>query len=52
MTFALPSKDKAQSSLSGAMHPVDKTCRPQILSKKTNPFLYTTLNYYCKKYKQ
>ena len=38
--------------MSGATHPVDKTCRPQILNKSTNKKLYQMLDYYCKKNKQ
>jgi len=52
MTFALPTKNRAYDSLAGAMHPVDKTCRPQVLKEKTNPKLYKMLNSYCDKYEQ
>ncbi len=52
MTFALPSIKKAQKKLAGGMHPVDKTCRPQLLKKSVNPKLHNVLNYYCKRYKQ
>ena len=52
MTFALPAAEKAQSEMSGAMHPVDKTCRPQRLKKSVNPKLHNILKSYCSKYKQ
>ncbi len=51
MTFALPAKTKSQKLLSGAMHPVDKTCRPQLLKKSVNKTLHDILELYCKKYK-
>ena len=52
MTFALPVKEKTYSSLAGAMHPVDKTCRPQVLKEKTNPKLHQMLRSYCDTYDQ
>ena len=52
MTFALPAQKKAQGKLAGAMHPVDKTCRPQVLKKSTNQKIYNMLQTYCKKYKE
>ena len=52
MTFALPAKKNAQESLAGAMHPVDKTCRPQIMKSSTNKKIYNMLKRYCTKYKQ
>ncbi len=47
MTFALPTKLAVQKNLIGGMHPIDKTCRPQILKEKTNPFFYSLLKKYC-----
>ena len=35
MTFALPTKKSAHKNLEGATHPSDKTCRPQIMRKKS-----------------
>ncbi|MBL42041.1 MAG: hypothetical protein CMM49_05215 [Rhodospirillaceae bacterium] len=52
MTFALPAQKKAQNKLAGAMHPVDKTCRPQVLKKSTNKKIYNMLKNYCNKYKE
>ena len=52
MTFALPAKKNAQESLAGAMHPVDKTCRPQIMQSSTNKKIYNMLKRFCTKYKQ
>lgn len=52
MTFALPVVSKFHDVLIGAMHPVDKTCRPQFLKKSTNPKLHNILKTYCTKYKQ
>ena len=34
------------------MHPVDKTCRPQVLKKSTNKKIYNMLKNYCNKYKE
>ena len=52
MTFALPAVNKYFSNLIGAMHPVDKTCRPQFLKKSANPKFHSILKSYCSKYKQ
>ena len=52
MTFALPAISKYYETLVGAMHPIDKTCRPQFLKKSTNPKLHNILKFYCSKYKQ
>ena len=52
MTFALPAKKKYYSKLAGAMHPVDKTCRPQIIKKTSNKKIYNMLKNYCDKYNE
>ena len=46
MTFALPAISKYYETLVGAMHPIDKTCRPQFLKKSTNPKLHNILKFY------
>ncbi len=52
MTFALPAKESAQEGLAGAMHPIDKTCRPQVMKRSTNKKIYNMLKRYCTKYNQ
>lgn len=52
MTFALPAKTKAQKKLGGSMHPIDKTCRPQVLKKQVNKKLYDILKSYCERYNE
>ena len=49
MTFAMPTKRKSLPHLLAAIHPVDKTCRPQVVTKKANPDFHNFLNRY-KKY--
>ena len=34
------------------MHPVDKTCRPQIIKKTSNKKIYNMLKNYCDKYNE
>ncbi len=37
MTFALASTARGRQDLAAAMHPADKTMRPQVLNRETNP---------------
>ena len=34
------------------MHPVDKTCRPQLLKKSVNQDFHKMLNSFCNKYSE
>ena len=49
MTNCLETKNLGKSLLSAAIHPYDKTCRPQILIKKDNPFYYSLISHFGKK---
>lgn len=43
MIMAFPSTPLAQKHLKAAMHPYDKTLRPQVIEKDWNPFYYQIL---------
>jgi carbamoyltransferase len=43
MTIAFDTTQGGQKSLEAALHPKDKTCRPQIVSYKTNPDYYALI---------
>lgn len=49
MVFAFPGTLKAQKDLTAAMHPYDKTLRPQIIEKDWNPSYYQILKYFYQK---
>ena len=49
MTFAMPTKKETLPNLIAATHPVDKTCRPQVVTKMANPAFHKFLTNY-KKY--
>ena len=49
MTFAMPIKQQTMSHILAAMHPADKTCRPQVVTKKANSHFHEFLTNY-KKY--
>ena len=44
MTNCVDTKDKYHEKLKAALHPYDKTCRPQILTKEENIFYYKLIN--------
>jgi carbamoyltransferase len=44
MTNCVDTKMKYHEKLKAVLHPYDKTCRPQILTKKENPFYYKLIN--------
>ena len=43
MILAFPSTKKAQNDLAAAMHPFDKTIRPQVVSRNFNPSYHKIL---------
>ena len=49
MTNCAETYPNFRGKLIAAIHPYDKTCRPQILSKKENPFYYKIINEFGKK---
>ena len=44
MTNCVETKVLGRQKLKAAIHPYDKTCRPQIVSKKDNPEYYDLIN--------
>ena len=50
MTICFKTKPAAEKNCPAIVH-IDKTARPQILNRKTNPFYYDLLNLYYKKTK-
>jgi carbamoyltransferase len=49
MTNCVETYPSFREKLIAAIHPYDKTCRPQILEKKDNPFYYNIINEFGKK---
>jgi len=49
MTNCVNTKKKNRDKIAAAIHPYDKTCRPQILFKKDNPFFYKLIYEFGKK---
>ena len=49
MTVTFESTPLAQKDLKAALHPADKTLRPQLVTKSMNPSYYELLQYYSKK---
>ncbi len=49
MMMAFESTPLAQRDLKAAMHPYDKTIRPQLVNKFNNPKYYELLNYFMKR---
>lgn len=43
MILAFPSKRKAWNDIIASLHPMDLTCRPQVVDEKTNPRYYKIL---------
>ncbi|KKQ89336.1 MAG: Carbamoyl transferase [Candidatus Curtissbacteria bacterium GW2011_GWC2_38_9] len=48
MTIAFDTVEKNRHQLAGAIHPFDKTTRPQILTKEANPAYYQLIQYFKK----
>lgn len=48
MTIAFDTKSQSRKDLSGAIHPFDYTCRPQILKADDNPSYYKLLKHFKK----
>ncbi|MCM2266175.1 MAG: hypothetical protein NDI60_00215 [Elusimicrobiales bacterium] len=46
MILAFPSREKAQKDIVSALHPMDLSCRPQLVEEKTNPRYYRILKNY------
>lgn len=46
MIITFDSTSRAQDDLRGAMHPYDKTLRPQVINMSTNPYYYQILKEY------
>ena len=49
MTNCVETLPNFRNKIVAAIHPYDKTCRPQILRKKDNPFYYNIINEFGKK---
>ncbi len=49
MTNCVETLPYSRNKLEASMHPYDKTCRPQILTKKNNPFYYKIINEFGKR---
>lgn len=49
MTLGFDSTQLAKAHLKAAIHPYDKTLRPQVIDKQDNPQLYKILNLFSKK---
>ena len=49
MTNCVDTIKSNRHKIAAAIHPYDKTCRPQILFKDDNPFLYNLINNFGKK---
>ena len=51
MTNCVETLPSSRDKLVAAIHPYDKTCRPQIITQKNNPFYYKIINEFGKRSK-